>query len=66
MPIFNKKSYQARAEDECVKLKFPLFTTIKVEISVWDIPELEPDEIFCWKFLHEGPPLPLQYRLYLG
>ena len=39
VPIFNKKSHQARTE-ECFKQKFPLLTTIKVEIFVWDIPQL--------------------------
>ena len=37
VPIFNKKSHQARAAEKCLKQKFPIFTTTKIEIFVSSI-----------------------------
>ena len=54
VPIFNQKFHQARA-DECFKQKFPLFTTIKVEIFVLDLPQVVSDEMFYRKLLHSEP-----------
>ena len=47
MPIFKKNNNNKARTEECLKQKFPLFTSMKLEIFVCDISQLVSDEIFC-------------------